>query len=129
MWASYAVHVGLQAQTAGGSYLGLCPGPRAWLRPPHPHLPQRLAYGVTPENEHHLVAQRNVRQFQVGAAGPLGAGPWRGPSLPPAGHWELEAGPRAVGGAHQGLGLGVGQGRPLCSLGRERRERQMPRPC
>lgn len=29
---------------------------------------QRLAYGITPENEHHLVAQRDVRQFQVGAA-------------------------------------------------------------
>lgn len=26
---------------------------------------QRLAYGVTPENEHHLVAQHDVRQFQV----------------------------------------------------------------
>ncbi|KAF6079465.1 solute carrier family 6 member 2 [Phyllostomus discolor] len=26
---------------------------------------ERLAYGITPENEHHLVAQRNVRQFQL----------------------------------------------------------------
>uniref|UniRef100_G3UG55 Transporter n=1 Tax=Loxodonta africana TaxID=9785 RepID=G3UG55_LOXAF len=26
---------------------------------------ERLAYGITPENEHHLVAQRDVRQFQV----------------------------------------------------------------
>uniref|UniRef100_A0A2K5W7N9 Transporter n=1 Tax=Macaca fascicularis TaxID=9541 RepID=A0A2K5W7N9_MACFA len=25
----------------------------------------RLAYGITPENEHHLVAQRDVRQFQL----------------------------------------------------------------
>lgn len=24
-----------------------------------------MAYGITPENEHHLVAQRDVRQFQV----------------------------------------------------------------
>lgn len=38
------------------------------------NLPQRLAYGLTPENEHHLVAQRDVRQFQVGAAGPLVGG-------------------------------------------------------
>uniref|UniRef100_A0A452T2K2 Transporter n=1 Tax=Ursus maritimus TaxID=29073 RepID=A0A452T2K2_URSMA len=29
-------------------------------------LRERLAYGITPENEHHLVAQRDVRQFQVG---------------------------------------------------------------
>uniref|UniRef100_A0A8C8ZDW6 Transporter n=1 Tax=Prolemur simus TaxID=1328070 RepID=A0A8C8ZDW6_PROSS len=27
-------------------------------------LRERLAYGITPENEHHLVAQRDVRQFQ-----------------------------------------------------------------
>nr|XP_055220671.1 sodium-dependent noradrenaline transporter isoform X2 [Gorilla gorilla gorilla] len=26
---------------------------------------ERLAYGITPENEHHLVAQRDVRQFQL----------------------------------------------------------------
>nr|XP_054389906.1 sodium-dependent noradrenaline transporter isoform X5 [Pongo abelii] len=26
---------------------------------------ERLAYGITPENEHHLVAQRDVRQFQA----------------------------------------------------------------
>ena len=41
-------------------------------------LSQRLAYGITPENEHHLVAQRDVRQFQVGAAWtiPVGAGGW-----------------------------------------------------
>uniref|UniRef100_A0A2K5CNY7 Transporter n=1 Tax=Aotus nancymaae TaxID=37293 RepID=A0A2K5CNY7_AOTNA len=25
---------------------------------------ERLAYGITPENEHHLVAQRDIRQFQ-----------------------------------------------------------------
>lgn len=41
---------------------------------PFSNLSQRLAYGLTPENEHHLVAQRDVRQFQVGAAGPLGGG-------------------------------------------------------
>ncbi|XP_070469766.1 sodium-dependent noradrenaline transporter isoform X2 [Equus przewalskii] len=28
-------------------------------------LQERLAYGITPENEHHLVAQRDVRQFQL----------------------------------------------------------------
>uniref|UniRef100_A0A7N5KKG8 Transporter n=1 Tax=Ailuropoda melanoleuca TaxID=9646 RepID=A0A7N5KKG8_AILME len=28
-------------------------------------LRERLAYGITPENEHHLVAQRDVRQFQL----------------------------------------------------------------
>ncbi|KAB0389170.1 hypothetical protein E2I00_006437 [Balaenoptera physalus] len=28
-------------------------------------LRERLAYGITPENEHHLVAQRDVRQFQM----------------------------------------------------------------
>nr|XP_014683155.1 sodium-dependent noradrenaline transporter isoform X2 [Equus asinus] len=28
-------------------------------------LQERLAYGITPENEHHLVAQRDVRQFQM----------------------------------------------------------------
>ncbi|KFO37926.1 Sodium-dependent noradrenaline transporter [Fukomys damarensis] len=28
-------------------------------------LRERLAYGITPENEHHLVAQREIRQFQV----------------------------------------------------------------
>uniref|UniRef100_A0A5F9CKU5 Transporter n=1 Tax=Oryctolagus cuniculus TaxID=9986 RepID=A0A5F9CKU5_RABIT len=26
---------------------------------------ERLAYGITPENEHHLVAQRDVKQFQL----------------------------------------------------------------
>ncbi|XP_054524391.1 sodium-dependent noradrenaline transporter isoform X4 [Pan troglodytes] len=26
---------------------------------------ERLAYGITPENEHHLVAQRDIRQFQL----------------------------------------------------------------
>ncbi|XP_076988589.1 sodium-dependent noradrenaline transporter isoform X1 [Tamandua tetradactyla] len=26
---------------------------------------ERLAYGITPENEHHLVARRDVRQFQL----------------------------------------------------------------
>uniref|UniRef100_A0A8D2E2W2 Transporter n=1 Tax=Sciurus vulgaris TaxID=55149 RepID=A0A8D2E2W2_SCIVU len=26
---------------------------------------ERLAYGITPENEHHLVAERDVRQFQL----------------------------------------------------------------
>lgn len=28
-------------------------------------LRERLAYSITPENEHHLVAQRDVRQFQL----------------------------------------------------------------
>ncbi|XP_005388379.1 PREDICTED: sodium-dependent noradrenaline transporter isoform X3 [Chinchilla lanigera] len=28
-------------------------------------LRERLAYGITPENEHHLVAQREIRQFQL----------------------------------------------------------------
>lgn len=31
-----------------------------------------MAYGITPENEHHLVAQRDVRQFQVDAELNLG---------------------------------------------------------
>ncbi|KAK2085070.1 Sodium-dependent noradrenaline transporter [Saguinus oedipus] len=35
---------------------------------------ERLAYGITPENEHHLVAQRDIRQFQVGTAQPSGVG-------------------------------------------------------
>ncbi|MEJ1276210.1 solute carrier family 6 (neurotransmitter transporter dopamine) member 3 [Cricetulus griseus] len=33
---------------------------------------ERVAYGITPENEHHLVAQRDVRQFQVAAELTLG---------------------------------------------------------
>lgn len=39
---------------------------------------QRLAYGITPESEHHLVAQRDIRQFQVGAAWTIlvGAAGW-----------------------------------------------------
>lgn len=44
---------------------------------------QRLAYGITPESEHHLVAQRDIRQFQVGAAWTVlaGAEGW-GPTAP-----------------------------------------------
>lgn len=49
---------------------------------------QRLAYGITPENEHHLVAQRDVRQFQVGGGrGVLRRGLRHGPSLLPAVCW------------------------------------------
>lgn len=49
---------------------------------------QRLAYGITPENEHHLVAQRDVRQFQVGGGrSVLGRGLRHGPSLLPAVCW------------------------------------------
>lgn len=38
-----------------------------WAAESHPCPPslQRVAYGITPENEHHLVAQRDVRQFKV----------------------------------------------------------------
>lgn len=44
---------------------------------------QRLAYGITPESEHHLVAQRDIRQFQVGAAWTIPAGAAGGdPRLP-----------------------------------------------
>lgn len=37
-----------------------------------------MAYGITPENEHHLVAQRDVRQFQVDAELTLGCGAGQG---------------------------------------------------
>lgn len=80
---------------------------------PFSNLSQRLAYGLTPENEHHLVAQRDVRQFQVGAAGPLVGGaavcwlPWAGPHTP-------RQSPRAAAGhGSRGSGVQSGWGCPL----------------
>ena len=43
---------------------------------------QRLAYGMTPESEHHLVAQRDIKQFQVGAAWTIPAGTAGGTHCP-----------------------------------------------
>lgn len=87
VWTSHAVPGGLQGLIAGGPYLGVPAGPQgrcSWVQPRPPHfsiLLQRLAYGVTPESEHHLVAQRDVRQFQVGAAWNMSGGrPGEGPS-------------------------------------------------
>lgn len=62
----------LRATQQVASTWGCVPGRRegvpVQLRPRFSAFSQRLAYGITPENEHHLVAQRDVRQFQVGAA-------------------------------------------------------------
>lgn len=70
----YTVYVELQGQRAGGPAqggacwatgrvsLGLAEATTISV------FSQRLAYGITPENEHHLVAQRDVRQFQVSVA-------------------------------------------------------------
>lgn len=102
------MHVGLQGHTAGGRYVGCVLGcgervPGAAEAPRFSAFSQRLAYGITPENEHHLVAQRDVRQFQVGAARTLrGAGRGEGPSCSPL----CTAGPRASSGSGQ-LATGV----------------------
>ncbi|KAK2499098.1 hypothetical protein MC885_017568 [Smutsia gigantea] len=48
---------------------------------------ERLAYGITPESERHLVAQRDVRQFQTS-----GTGDGKGPAKPPVSNllWDFE---------------------------------------
>lgn len=74
----FADPMGLQGQKVPAELLGKgSPGhAEASLLPL-----QRLAYGITPENEYHLVAERDVRQFQVGAAWSRARG-GVGPSCP-----------------------------------------------
>lgn len=87
VWTSHAAPGGPWGRTAGGLCLGCWWVPLGPAEASSPSVfSQRLAYGITPENEHHLVAQRDVRQFQVGSG------------------WTV----RGVGGSGVGAGEGVG---------------------